>query len=179
MLKDKLKNLFRVKPKTVAVHNSVLTMAVEGSTYSNGSQLPSLQLAIHASAQSSLDAQIHQVIDENANGVCTHALRVRRDCDAILSLGISDQSSGRASVIAQQALQIANYGRGMDINGKRIVLNLSDRRECVTTAMTLLVMAENLLKEAKKDSKLNIEGAIQAQQNYIKQVQEATLALEC
>jgi hypothetical protein len=155
--------------------DSVVARAVGSHFSSDGSQLPSLHIQTLEYATSSIDLQLHEVLDDNADGVITHALKVRHECDELLSLGISDRSSAKASVMAQQALQLANFGRGVDLSGVVAPLNLMERCECVKTAMTMSVQAESLLATAKKDSRLDIRGAIAAKQKMYQQLQQSNL----
>jgi len=164
-----------ISTQIVVSVDSVVARAVGSHFKNDGSQLPVLHAQTLQFAECSLDLQLHEVLDDNADGVIGHALKVRHECDELLSLGISDRSSAKASIMAQQALQLANFGRGVDLNGVVAPLNLMERCECVKTAMTMSVQAESLLAIAKRDSKLDIRGAIATKQKMYQQLQQSHL----
>lgn len=125
---------------------------------------------LQAAAASSLDDQFHQLIDRNADGVNRVALRIRRDSDLLLSLGISDPMASKAGTLAQYALELANGKRGMTMEAVEHNPSSSERAELVIRAMSLASRAEMLLAHAKSVNAAAIEVALSTQARLLKEV---------
>lgn len=116
---------------------------------------------VAGNALDTLCEQMHQVINVNADGVNRSALKVRRDTDMLLSLGISDPFATKAGSLAQEALELANARRGVDIHGDKHVVTPDERAKAVAKAIALVVRAEMLLDCAKRKNKRNIGRALE------------------
>jgi len=132
--------------------------------------------ALLATALDSLNDQMHDVINRNADGVNRAAISLRRETDLLLSLGISDPFAGKAGSYAQMALELANAGRGMDLQAQPHNLGPQERAALVARAMTLMLRAEMLMAAAKKNNLANIESALARQEQLMR---GARTALAC
>lgn len=121
-----------------------------------------------AAAASSLADQMHEVIDRNADGVNRAAIQLRRETDLLLSLGISDPFAGKAGSYAQMALELANAGRGVNLEARPHNLSPQERADLVARAMTLILRAEMLMAAAKKNNYANIEAALARQEQLMR-----------
>lgn len=132
-------------------------------------QVSNVDLAFHNArdervgrdALATLCEQMHQVINVNADGVNRSALKVRRDTDLLLSLGISDPYAAKAGSLSQEALELANARRGRDMAGDLHTASPEERAAAVAKAMALVVRAEMLLDCAKRRNKRNIGRALE------------------
>lgn len=129
-----------------------------------------------ATALGSLNDQMHEVINRNADGVNRAAISLRRETDLLLSLGISDPFAGKAGSYAQMALELANAGRGMNLQAQPHDLGPQQRADLVARAMTLMLRAEMLMAAAKKNNLANIESALARQEQLMR---GARTALAC
>lgn len=132
--------------------------------------------ALLATALGSLNDQMHEVINRNADGVNRAAISLRRETDLLLSLGISDPFAGKAGSYAQMALELANAGRGMNLQAQPHDLGPQQRADLVARAMTLMLRAEMLMAAAKKNNLANIESALARQEQLMR---GARTALAC
>jgi hypothetical protein len=129
-----------------------------------------------ANALSSLNEQMHEVINRNADGINRSAIALRRETDLLLSLGISDPFAAKAGSYAQMALELANAGRGVDLQARSHDVSPTERAESVARAMTLIVRAETLMAHAKKTNLANIQSALTKQEQLMR---GARAALVC
>ena len=111
-------------------------------------------------AHATLCEQVHQVINLNADGVNQSALKVRRTTDLLFSLGISDPFATKAGTLAQAALELANAGRGFDMDGDKHDSTPEERMNAVSKAIALVVRAEMLLAASKRRNRKNIDKAL-------------------
>jgi hypothetical protein len=132
--------------------------------------------ALLVASRTSLDDQMHEVIDRNADGVNRAAISLRRETDMLLALGISDQLAAKAGSYAQKALELANTGRGVDLQAQPHHLTPHERSDLVARAMTLMLRAEMLMKAAKKSNLANIEAALARQEQLMTNVRHTLLA---
>lgn len=132
--------------------------------------------ALLAEALHALDDQMHDVIDRNADGVNHAAIKLRRETDMLLALGISDPFAAKAGSYAQMALELANAGRGVDLRAQPHNLSPHERAGYVGRAMTLMLRAEILLDHAKKTNVTNIQVALTHQEKVMR---GARAALAC
>jgi hypothetical protein len=121
-----------------------------------------------ATALSSLEDQMHEVVNRNADGVNRAAIQLRRETDLLLSLGISDPFAGKAGSYAQMALELANAGRGVNLEARPHNLSAQERADLVARAMTLMLRAEMLMAAAKKSNHANIEAALARQEQLMR-----------
>jgi hypothetical protein len=112
------------------------------------------------STRASLNDQMHEVIDRNADGVNRAAISLRRETDMLLALGISDPLAAKAGSYAQMALELANTGRGVNLEAQPHHATPQERSDLVARAMTLVLRAEMLMASAKKSNLANIEKAL-------------------
>jgi ABC-type molybdate transport system substrate-binding protein len=133
-------------------------------------------LALLATALASLNDQMHEVINRNADGVNRAAITVRRETDLLLSLGISDPFAAKAGSYAQMALELANAGRGVNLRAEAYHLSPKERAELVARAMSFMLRAEMLMGHAKKTNLANIESALAEQEQRMR---GARAALAC
>ena len=99
-----------------------------------------------------LSDDISALFNRHADGINAIALEVRKQTDILLMIGISDPSAAEASILAQQALHLANVGRGEDISGKKLHLTCDQRLEIVASAMSAAILAESMLKTVLKQN---------------------------
>lgn len=99
-----------------------------------------------------LSDDITALFNRHADGINAIALEVRKQTDILLMIGISDPSAAEASILAQQALHLANVGRGEDISGKKLHLTCDQRIEIVASAMSAAILAESMLKAVLKQN---------------------------
>jgi hypothetical protein len=130
---------------------------------------------LFGSALDSLNDQMHEVINRNADGVNRAAMKVRRETDLLLSLGISDPFAAKAGSYAQMALELANTGRGVNHQAQSHRIGLRARAELVARAMTLTLRAEMLMGAAKKNERANIERALALQEQRMRSARAALL----
>lgn len=126
-------------------------------------------------ALDSLNDQLHEVIDRNADGVNRAAIKLRRETDLMLSLGISDPFAAKAGSYAQMALELANSGRGVDLRAQLFHLAPNERADLVARAMTLILRAEMLMGAAKKNNLSNIQAALAQQEERMRSARAALL----
>jgi hypothetical protein len=124
-----------------------------------------------ATALGSLNDQLHEVINRNADGVNRAALKLRRETDLLLSLGISDPFAAKAGSYAQMALELANAGRGVNLQAQPHDLSPQERADLVARAMTLMLRAEMLMGAAKKTNLASIEAALAQQEQRMRSAQ--------
>lgn len=123
----------------------------------------------------SLNLQMHEVINKNADGVNRIAIAIRRESDILLSLGVSDSRAAKAGTIAQKALELANKGRGENLQYERVELTPDDRAALVAQAIMLVNKAEKLMADAKKGNRKNIDAAITKQALYLIDLNQLTI----
>jgi hypothetical protein len=126
-------------------------------------------------ALESLNDQLHEVINRNADGVNCSAIKLRRETDLLLSLGISDPFAAKAGSYAQMALELANAGRGVNLQAQPHDLSPKERADLVARAMTLMLRAEMLIGAAKKNNLANIEAALARQEQRMRNARAALL----
>ena len=129
-----------------------------------------------ATALASLHDQMHEVINRNADGVNRSAIGLRRETDLLLSLGISDPYAAKAGTYAQIALELANAGRGLNLQAQAHDVTPAERADLVARAMTLMLRAEMLMAHAKKNNLANIQSALAKQEQLMR---GARAALAC
>jgi hypothetical protein len=132
--------------------------------------------ALLAASRASLDDQMHEVIDRNADGVNHSAIGLRRETDMLLALGISDPLAAKAGSYAQQALELANSGRGVNLQAQPHHLTLREHSDLVARAMALMLRAEMLMAAAKKSNLANIEAALARQEQLMANARHTLLA---
>jgi hypothetical protein len=147
---------------------ATMTSAVDELTDPRDRQL--LAMAVGA-----LDDQLHEVINRNADGVNRAAIKLRRQSDLLLSLGISDPFAAKAGSCAQLALELANAGRGVDLQAQPCNLGPKQRADLVARAMILVLRAEMLMGAAKKNNLANIQAAISRQEQRMRSARAALL----
>jgi hypothetical protein len=118
-------------------------------------------------AMKTLEVQIHELIDKNADGVRHLALRVRHDTDLLLSIGVADPGVAKADSLARSALELTNAGRGASQQAERFELSTQVRADLVANAMALVSRAEALLAAAKRANIPNIRAAIKRQEQMV------------
>jgi hypothetical protein len=128
-------------------------------------------------AINSLVEQLHEVVNKNADGVNLAAINIRRESDLLLTLGITDALVAKAGTLAQAALEMANAGRGVDINEEKHEVAVADRVEGVAAAMAIVTKAEGLLLEAKKSNKKNIDAALTRQATLLEEARAIAYTL--
>ena len=131
-----------------------------------------------STALESLNDQLHEVINRNADGVNHAAIKLRRETDLLLSLGISDPFAAKAGSYAQMALELANAGRGVNLQAQPYNLSPTERADLVARAMTLMLRAEMLMGAAKKNNLANIEAALAQQEQRMRSVRAALLCTQ-
>ena len=127
------------------------------------------------SALDALNDQLHEVINRNADGVNHAAIKLRRETDLLLSLGISDLFAAKAGSYAQMALELANAGRGVNLQAQPYNLSPKERADLVARAMTLMLRAEMLMGAAKKNNLANIQAALAHQEQRMRSARAALL----
>lgn len=132
--------------------------------------------ALYAASRRALDDQMHELIDRNADGVNRAAISVRRETDMLLALGISDPLAAKAGSCAQKALELANAGRGVNLQAQPHRLTPQERSDLVARATTLMLRAEMLMKTAKESNLANIEVALVKQEQLMKSARRTLLA---
>jgi hypothetical protein len=128
---------------------------------------------LHDQSVASLHGQILSLIDRNADGVNRSAIDLRRKTDLLLTLGISDPYAAKAGSYAQKALELANAGRGMTLQAEPCQTTPWERAELVARAMALMLRAEMLMAAATKTNRVNIESALQKQEQIMRGLREA------
>ena len=126
-------------------------------------------------AHEALNDQLHEVINRNADGVNHAAIRLRRETDLLLSLGISDPFAAKAGSYAQMALELANAGRGINLQAEPCNLGPRERADLVARAMTLMLRAEMLVDAAKKNNLAHIRAALARQEQRLRNARAALL----
>lgn len=159
-----------VKPKTVS------TDVVFISPNEDFPLTENRDIEVAQSAQDSLEEQIHAVINKNADGVNKMALSIRRDTDLLLTLGISDPFAAKAGTLAQAALELANAGRGVNLQCEKHVLTPTARVQFVSKAMSVVTRAELLLRAAKEQNRASIDSALDRQAKIISGMRAGSLA---
>jgi hypothetical protein len=129
--------------------------------------------ALLGTVLNSLNDQMQEVINRNADGVNRAAISLRRETDLLLSLGISDPCAGKAGSYAQMALELANAGRGMSLQAQPYNLAPQQRADLVARAMTLMLRAEMLMVAVKKNNRTNIEKALAHQDQLMRGLRTA------
>jgi len=129
-------------------------------------------------AHDALDDQLHEVINRNADGVNHAAIRLRRETDLLLSLGISDPFAAKAGSYAQMALELANAGRGINLQAQPCNVGPQERADLVARAMTLVLRAEMLMGAAKKNNLAHIHAALARQEQRMRTARAALLCSE-
>jgi len=124
-------------------------------------------------AIASINDQLHEVINRNADGVNRAAIGLRRETDLLLSLGVSDPFAAKAGSYAQMALELANTGRGMNLQAQPHNLSPQERADLVARAMTLMLRAQILMDAAKKNNVANIEAALARQEQLMRGARSA------
>lgn len=130
-------------------------------------------------AMEAIDDQLRATIDRNADGVNAAAIRLRRETDLLLALGISDALAAQAGSHAQMALEMANAGRGVDLQAQPHRLAPSDRAALVSRAMVLMMIAEKLMDTAKSNNRSNIEAALSRQEQLAKMARRSLTCQPC
>lgn len=130
-------------------------------------------------ATEAIDEQLRVTIDRNADGINAAAIRLRRDTDLLLALGISDALAAQAGSHAQMALELANAGRGVDLQAQPHRLTPSDRAALVSRAMVLMMIAEQLMDTAKSNNRVNIETALSRQEQLARMARQALTCHPC
>jgi hypothetical protein len=157
---------FRRAPLRPAPSRSAATdLAVAATTFDDVAEPQ--DIALLATALTSLHDQMHEVINRNADGVNRAAIALRRETDLLLTLGISDAFAGKAGSYAQMALELANAGRGIDLQAQRHDITPADRAGLVARAMTLMLRAEMLMEHAKTLNRPNIQAALARQEQLV------------
>jgi hypothetical protein len=128
------------------------------------------------STLASLNDQMHEVIDRNADGVNRAAISLRRETDMLLLLGISDPLAAKAGSYAQMALELANAGRGVNLAAQPHHPTPQERSDLVARAMTLVLRAEMLMAAAKKSNLANIETALARQEQLMTHARHTLLS---
>jgi predicted RNA-binding protein YlxR (DUF448 family) len=126
-------------------------------------------------ALDALNDQLHEVINRNADGVNRAAIKLRRETDLLLSLGISDPFAAKAGSYAQMALELANAGRGIYLQAESHNLSPKERADLVARAMTLMLRAEMLMGAAKKNNLANIQAALAQQEQRMRSARAVLL----
>jgi hypothetical protein len=126
-------------------------------------------------ALDALNDQLHEVINRNADGVNRAAIKLRRETDLLLSLGISDPFAAKAGSYAQMALELANAGRGINLQAESHNLSPKERADLVARAMTLMLRAEMLMGAAKKNNLANIQAALAQQEQRMRSARAVLL----
>lgn len=127
-------------------------------------------------ALDALNDQLHQVINRNADGVNRAAIELRRETDLLLSLGISDPFAAKAGSYAQMALELANAGRGVNLQAQPCNLSPTERADLVARAMTLMLRAQMLMGAAKKNNLANIQAALARQEQRMRSARAVLLS---
>lgn len=161
----------RLRPNTIEAVNAPLPLVCDPAEMND----PAAK-KLQETASRCLDEQIHQLIDRNADGVNRLAMRVRRDSDLLLSLGISDPYAAKAGTLAQFALEMANGKRGMNIEAVAHTPSVSERKDLVVKAMSLASRAEALLNHAKSVNAAAIEVALATQARLLREVATSSYA---
>jgi len=141
-------------------------LALVASTFDEVAEARDRELL--GTALASLNDQMHEIINRNADGVNRSALGVRRETDLLLSLGISDPFAAKAGSYAQMALELANAGRGVDLQAQAHDMTPAARADVVARAMTLVMRAEMLMAHAKKNNLANIQSALAKQEQLMR-----------
>ena len=126
-------------------------------------------------AYEALNDQLHEVINRNAEGLNHAAIRLRRETDLLLSLGISDPFAAKAGSYAQMALELANAGRGINLQAEPCNVDPRERADLVARAMTLMLRAEMLMDVAKKSNLAHIHAALDRQEQRLRSARAALL----
>jgi len=121
-------------------------------------------------AVDTLEEQMHAVVNRNADGVNLSALSIRRETDLLLSLGISDPVAAKAGTLAQLALELANAGRGVNLQNEMPNVSPQERVRMVAKAIAVVTRAETLLVDAKKHNRKRIDHALRTQSKIITQM---------
>jgi len=150
-------------PVTIDVPSSVSTAA------------PSLSVDLMESARKSVDDQMREVFDRNADGINRAAKAIRDQSDLLLSLGITDDRVARAGTLAQLAVELANKGRGQGLDQVRHVVDVNVRWHHVETALATIAQAEVLMREATAENKKQIRTLFQRQEKMLKLVRQNPL----
>lgn len=130
--------------------------------------VPTLELddydpAVALVALETLDEQMHDVVDRNADGVNLMALKIRRESDLLLTLGISDPFAAKAGSLAQKALELSNARRGLTLQAVKHDVTVQERAMFVSQSIALVERATMLLAAAKKNNRANIDLALSQQ----------------
>ena len=150
-------------PVTIEVSTSVTTAA------------PTLSDHLKESARKSLDDQMREVFDRNADGINRAAKAIRDQSDSLLSLGITDDRVARAGTLAQLAVELANKGRGQGLDQVHHVVDVDVRWRHVETALATIAQAEALMREATSENKKQIRALFQRQEKILKLVRQNPL----
>ncbi|WP_034302233.1 hypothetical protein [Herbaspirillum sp. RV1423] len=136
---------------------------------------PALSVQLMESARKSLDDQMREVFDRNADGINRAAKSIRDQSDSLLSLGITDDRVARAGTLSQLAVELANKGRGQGLDQVRHVVDVNVRWHHVETALATIAQAELLMREATAENKKQIRTLFQRQEKMLKLVRQNPL----
>lgn len=136
---------------------------------------PKLSEELKEHARLSLDDQLREVFDRNADGINRAAKTIRDHSDSLLSLGITDDRVARAGTLAQLAVELANKGRGQSLDHVRHDVSVDVRRQHVETALATIAQAELLMKEATAENKAQIRDLFHRQERMLKLVRQSPL----
>ncbi|MAF04671.1 hypothetical protein [Herbaspirillum sp.] len=128
---------------------------------------PVLEDGLFVAAEEAIASQLHTVIDNNADGINRSARTIRDQSDMLLSLGITDERVARAGTLAQLAVELANSGRGVNLQQVAHAPEVEDRRRLVVKAMATIAQAEGLISAAAADNKKSIRSAVAKQERML------------
>jgi len=136
---------------------------------------PNLSEHLREQAIFSLEDQMREVFDRNADGINKAAKVIRDQSDSLLSLGITDDRVARAGTLAQLAVELANKGRGIGLDRIEHQVSVEIRRQYVETALATVAQAEVFMTEATAANKKQIRSLFQHQSRMLTLVRENPL----